>query len=90
MRIADVVTGIYAGTVLVDGTEFRAAIFGDAGRKLLEAYLLDFSGDLYGKEAVFSLLEKVRDHADFADDAALKSAIMADVEKVAAYFKRLS
>lgn len=80
------ITGIYAGTVTVKGTEYRAALFGDAKRKLLEAYILDFSGDLYGQEATFSLLEKMRDHGDFTDDAALKAQIAADVEKVRAYF----
>lgn len=90
IETAEPVTGIYAGTVSVNGTEYRAALFGDAKRKLLEAYILDFSGDLYGNETTFTLLEKIRDHSEFFDDETLKKQIADDVGKVRAYFTQVS
>ncbi|MBX9765333.1 riboflavin kinase [Patescibacteria group bacterium] len=90
MHVAEPVSGIYAGIVSVDGTEYRAALFGDEKRKLLEAYMLDFTGDLYGKEATFTLLEKIRDHGDFTDDETLKKQIAEDVGNVRAYFTQPS
>ena len=44
------ISGIYIGEATALGEKFSAAIFADEKRKILEAYLLDFSGDLYGKE----------------------------------------
>ena len=54
MNLAD---GVYAAVVeLEDGTRHRAAVsvgrrphYYEVGERLLEAYLLDFDGDLYGE-----------------------------------------
>ncbi len=88
--VSEPITGIYAGAVSVEGNEYKAALFGDAKRELLEAYILDFSGDLYGKEAVFTLIKKIREHGVFGDDDALKKQIAEDVENVRAYFTQSS
>lgn len=81
------VSGIYAGKVLAGGKEYVAAVFADPQRKILEAYLLDFSGDLYGKEISIELFEKIRETKMFADDASLQSAIAEDTARVREYFK---
>jgi riboflavin kinase/FMN adenylyltransferase len=76
--------GIYAGSTL----DHRAAIsigvnphYGGAERRI-EAFLLDFEGDLYGKRLVVELWDRLRDEAVFADEQALVGQIARDVEQV--------
>jgi riboflavin kinase/FMN adenylyltransferase len=75
--------GIYAGSALGK----RAAIsigtnphFGGTERRV-EAYLLDFEGDLYGTRLVVELWEHLRDEAAFASEAELVAAIDDDVTR---------
>src|ERR1700734_2130483 len=79
--------GIFAATVFVDGKENRAAAYANPLRKILEAHILDFADDLYGKEVEIELLEKIRDDEKFADETSLKAAIAADIAKVREYRK---
>jgi riboflavin kinase / FMN adenylyltransferase len=64
--------GIYAVRVAVDGKRYDAvASFGrrptfDNGRVLLEVYLFDFAGDLYGKSIDVAFIEWLRDEKAFA------------------------
>ena len=81
------VSGIYAAKVKVGDTEYKAAAFADQERKILEAHLLDFAGDLYGQSITIELLKKIRESALFTDDAVLRAAIAADIAKVREYFK---
>jgi riboflavin kinase/FMN adenylyltransferase len=74
--------GIYAGQAL----EHRAAVsigvnphYGGAERRI-EAFLLDFEGDLYGRRVVVELWERLRDEAVFASEAELVAQIASDVE----------
>jgi riboflavin kinase / FMN adenylyltransferase len=74
--------GIYAGAAL----EHRAAVsigvnphYGGAERRI-EAFLLDFDGDLYGRRVVVELWERLRDEASFDSEAALVEQIERDVE----------
>ncbi|HUP81639.1 MAG TPA: riboflavin kinase, partial [Pirellula sp.] len=60
--------------------------FADPRRSLLEAHLLDVSGDFYGKTAQIDLYSKLRDNKLFESDELLKSAIASDVAGVRAYF----
>ena len=84
---AEKLSGIFVATVLVDGKEYRAATYANLSRGILEAHLLDYTGDLYGKEVEIELLEKIRDDEKFADETSLKAAIAADVAKVREYRK---
>jgi riboflavin kinase/FMN adenylyltransferase len=79
--------GIYATWAVIGGERFRAAsslgvrpTFG-AGPRKLEAYILDFSGDLYGQQATIVFVERLRDEVKFesADDLARQIAL--DVEQ---------
>jgi riboflavin kinase/FMN adenylyltransferase len=73
--------GIYAGAV----GDRRAAIsvgvnphYGGSERRI-EAYLLDWEGDLYGSRLVLELWERLRDERVFESEAALVAQIAADV-----------
>jgi riboflavin kinase/FMN adenylyltransferase len=75
--------GIYAGSAL----GHRAAIsigtnptFGGTERRV-EAHLLDYDGDLYGKRLIVELWERLRDEAAFASEAELVEAIAGDVRR---------
>jgi riboflavin kinase/FMN adenylyltransferase len=81
------ISGIYAGIVTVEGNEYRGALYADPKREVLEAHLLDFAGNLYGKTAVIRLLKKIREDALFDDEAALISMIESDILSVKRYFE---
>jgi riboflavin kinase/FMN adenylyltransferase len=78
--------GIYAGSAL----DHRAAIsigtnphYGGTERRI-EAFLLDFTGDLYGRRVIVELWERLRDEAAFESEAALVEAIESDVARTRA------
>jgi riboflavin kinase/FMN adenylyltransferase len=78
--------GIYAGAA--DGQ--RAAIsigtnphYGGAERRV-EAHLLDFEGDLYGRRLVLQLWRRLRDEQSFASEEELVAQIARDVEETRA------
>jgi len=78
--------GIYAGEAL----GHRAAVsigtnphYGGTERRV-EAYLLDFDGDLYGQRLVVELWERLRDEAAFGSEAELVAAIENDVARTRA------
>ena len=75
--------GIYAGAA----GDRRAAIsiggnphYGGTERRV-EAYLLDWEGDLYGKRLVVELWRRLRDERAFASEAELVDQIARDVEE---------
>jgi riboflavin kinase / FMN adenylyltransferase len=59
----------------------------DDERPAVETYVLDFEGDLYGREIRVEVLHRLRGETKFPDVEALKAAIAADVESVRAYFR---
>jgi riboflavin kinase/FMN adenylyltransferase len=77
--------GVYAGVASVDGREFAAAVnigpsptFHENARKV-EAHLLDFSGDLYGRALAIDLFERIREVKKFASREQLVAQIERDV-----------
>ncbi len=77
--------GVYAGTVEVEGECHKAAIslaLRESGRLELEAFLLDYSGDLYGKTVKLSFCASVRRQKKFSGLDYLKTQIAKDVERV--------
>lgn len=73
--------GIYAGAV----GDVRAAVsigtnphYGGSERRI-EAFLLDFDGDLYGRRLVLELWERLREEAVFESEQALVDQIGRDV-----------
>jgi riboflavin kinase/FMN adenylyltransferase len=78
--------GIYAGAV----EDRRAAVsigvnphYGGTERRI-EAYLLDWEGDLYGDRLVVELWQRLRDERAFASEADLIAQIARDVEETRA------
>lgn len=77
--------GIYAVRMQVDGVRHDGvASFGrrpmfDNGAPLLEVFLLDFSGDLYGKQAEVAFVGWLRNEQSFDGIEALKIQMQADV-----------
>jgi riboflavin kinase/FMN adenylyltransferase len=47
----------------------------------VEAYLLDYDGDLYGERLIVELWERLRDEAAFGSEADLVAAIEDDVRR---------
>lgn len=75
--------GVWAGSVRVmGGNEYGAAIFVHPGKALVEAYLLDFTGNLYKKEITLSLDRKIRDARSFDSPEALRSQIEKDIAEI--------
>lgn len=80
--------GIYATIVHLDSRQFPAATnigvrptFGE-GMKTVETHLLDYEGDLYGKEIKVEFVQKLRDEQRFASSEALKAQIEKDLREV--------
>lgn len=79
--------GVWAGWVeREDGTKLTAAVsigrratFYEDGHRLLEAHVLDFSGDLYGETLVVHLGRHLRDQRAFESSEALIDALNDDV-----------
>jgi riboflavin kinase/FMN adenylyltransferase len=77
--------GVYAVIVRLDGVEYKALVnlgcrptFG-AGAETIEVFLLDFEGDLYGKELRLYFVARLREEKTFDDSAGLVAAIKQDV-----------
>lgn len=80
--------GVYAGTVeLEEGRRVAAThigpnvTFGELAKKV-EVHLLDFSGDLYGRELEVTLVERVRGTQKFDGVEALRRQMEADIGRV--------
>ena len=83
--------GVYAGQALVEGQRCKAAInvglprtFEGRAQDNVEAHLLDFEGDLYGKPLELRFVEFLRPQRTFASTEELVSTITADIERVRA------
>jgi len=79
--------GVYAGLAHINGEVYRAMnnigkspTFG-GGRRTVESYLLEYSGDLYGRELSVDFVARLRDEKKFKDAAELKKQVAEDVKK---------
>ena len=90
IRCADSeVSGIYAALVYIkDKPPHSAAVYADTKRGVLEAHILDFSGDLYGLTITMELHKKIREDETFKSDDVLRKTIARDIQKVREYFKK--
>jgi riboflavin kinase/FMN adenylyltransferase len=85
--------GVYAGIYRrPDGSEHSCAInlgrrptfYANQDYSLLEAYLLDFTGDLYGEEAAVQFVAFLRSEKQFGGLDELKEQLVKDIESARA------
>ena len=78
-------TGVYATIAKVDGKDYPSMTY--IGRRptisnglptSTETYIMDFDGDLYGKEILVTFVDRVRDEMTFDNLERLKSQIQGD------------
>lgn len=82
--------GVYAGYAVVDGLAWPAAAnagspasFGGGDERLIEAHLLGFDGDLYGKTVSFVPVRQLRGERRFASHEELARTVQGNIEWVA-------
>lgn len=85
--------GVYAGEAVIAGSAYRAAIsvgnnptFGDTG-KTVEAFLLDFAGNVYDQAVELVFRHWLRDQHTFPSVALLSRQIGRDVHRIKALSK---
>ena len=59
------------------------------GPATLEAFVFDFSGDLYGRRLTIEFVKKLRDEADFASPDELRAQIRRDCDAAREHFRSL-
>ncbi len=79
--------GVYAARVVVDGAAPRSAVMNlgtrptvDGLRVVPEVHVLDFDGDLYGREIEVALVSRLREERRFPSLDALVAQIRADAD----------
>ncbi len=80
--------GVYAGWFCIEETGQRLPCVLNQGKHptlpegdpTIEAFILDFSGDIYGAEVTVEYVEFIRGEVRFPDIEALKMLIARDVE----------
>ena len=86
--------GIYAVRTAIDGRRYDGvASFGrrpmfDSGAVLLEVYLFDFSGDLYGRSIDVAFIDWIREEAVFASVEELTRQMQDDARRARAALAR--
>ena len=85
--------GVYACRAYIDGQSYPAMTnigtrptFG-GGPRLIEVYLLDYNGDLYGQELAIDIIERLRDEKKFDTPEQLIKQIAEDVKQGKALLK---
>lgn len=78
--------GVYAGRARWAGQDWRPMVVNvgtrptfDGQEQAVEVHVLDFEGDLYGKDLEVEALTKLRSERRFADVEALKKQIKQDI-----------
>lgn len=81
--------GVYAASTKIDGKNFRAALnlglrptLATGLQLRVEAHLLDFAGDLYGRELEVEIGVKLRSEMKFSSTSELREQIARDVASV--------
>ena len=83
-RAAVPATGVYAGSALGRPAAINVGVrptFESGGELLVEAHLLDFDGDLYGRTLRVSFLDRLRSEERFESADALVEQMQRDIER---------
>lgn len=85
-------SGVYIADVAIDGVCYRSMMnigyrptINDDHQLSIEAHILKFDGDLYGKKLRFALLSRIREEQKFSGIEALKAQLAKDKEAAEAY-----
>jgi riboflavin kinase/FMN adenylyltransferase len=88
--------GVYAAKVSMNATEYGAMLylgrrptFYEKGRESVEAYIMGYEGNLYGKEISVSVIERIREERKFSSAENLKDQIMNDEVTAQKIIKKL-
>ena len=87
--------GVYLSETEVDGESYlsvtnvgvRPTVADDGVRS--ETFILDFSGDLYGKKVQVRLIKYLREEKKFPDIDSLREAIGKDIENARKVYKEV-
>lgn len=70
--------GVYAGVAVLDGNEYRAGIVIDPHNKI-EAHMIGYSGDVYGKRVTLKTEKFLRKYKKFKTEQELVKQIREDL-----------
>lgn len=73
--------GVYAGVGVLEGKEYQAGIVIGPGEKI-EAHLIGYNGDAYGKEVALKIGKFIREYKKFDTEGELIIQITKDIEAV--------
>jgi riboflavin kinase/FMN adenylyltransferase len=80
--------GVYATHAYIEGKKYqsmtnigRCPTFGAHNQRTIEVYILDYKGDIYGKDLKIELVERLREEKKFGSVEALQEQIAADVKR---------
>ena len=89
--------GVYATMTTIDGIVHPSITnvgvrptFGDTTKTIIEAYVLGYDGDLYGRQVRLGFVQRLRDERKFEDVDALRAQIEADRRRAERLFAQLS
>jgi len=89
--------GVYATMTTIDGIVHPSITnvgvrptFGDTTKTMIEAYVLGFHGDLYGRQVRLGFVQRLRDERKFEDVDALRAQIEADLRRAERLFAQMS
>ena len=72
--------GVYAGTATLDSVEYRAGIVIGPMNKV-EAHLVGYVGDAYGKQVTLKINKFLREYKKFGNEAELIAQIKKDLNQ---------
>lgn len=88
--------GVYACYTLVNGEKYASVVNIGTNPTIqkelpltIEIHLLDFHGDLYGKQVRVQFVSRLRNEQDFASREALQDAIKKDIVKARVILQNL-
>jgi riboflavin kinase/FMN adenylyltransferase len=74
--------GVYSGWTIIDEKKYQAGIMHRNETNILEAHILDFSGEIYGKKIQIEIGKKIRELIKFKTNEELIMQIKKDVELI--------
>jgi len=81
----DLDSGIYSGYTIIENKNYSSAFY-YSGEEIMEAFIFDFEGDLYGKNVGVKILKKIRDKKVFKNDSEAIEQITKDVMIIKDFF----